>query len=83
MRVFLGAALLAILTSPVSAQTEINSQKPVRIVVPFAPGGSNDVVARMLAQKWEGKVGSAVVVENRAGAGGNIGTEWVSFYIAY
>lgn len=78
MRVFVGAALLAILTSPVSAQTEINSQKPVRIVVPFAPGGSNDVVARMLAQKWEGKVGSAVVVENKAGAGGNIGTEWVA-----
>lgn len=78
MRLIVGAVLLATLTSPALAQAELNSQKPVRIVVPFAPGGSNDVVARLLAQKWEGKVGSAVVVENRAGAGGNIGTEWVA-----
>lgn len=78
MRVIIGAALLAILTGPASAQTELNPQRPVRIVVPFAPGGSNDLIARLLAEKWEGKVGSAIVVENKTGAGGNIGTEFVA-----
>jgi tripartite-type tricarboxylate transporter receptor subunit TctC len=73
----LGAALLlGPATLPAMAQAW--PAKPVRIVVPFAPGGSTDVVARMLAQKLSALWGQTVVVENRAGAGGNVGTDVVA-----
>ncbi len=52
--------------------------KPVRLVVPFPPGGATDVIARMVGQKLAVLWGQSVVIENRAGAGGNIGADVVA-----
>jgi len=52
--------------------------RPVRIVVPFSPGGSTDVIARMVGQKLATLWGQPVVIENRAGAGGNLGADMVA-----
>ncbi|MCC7484693.1 MAG: tripartite tricarboxylate transporter substrate binding protein [Burkholderiales bacterium] len=52
--------------------------KPIRFIVPFAPGGGTDVLARIVAPRMSERLGRQVVVENRAGAGGNLGTEFVA-----
>ncbi|ANN67196.1 Bug family tripartite tricarboxylate transporter substrate binding protein [Bordetella bronchialis] len=53
-------------------------ERPVRMVVAFGPGTSTDTTARLFAEKLSGALGQAVIVENRAGAGGSIGTDYVA-----
>ena len=66
-----GAALL-----PLAAQAQSWAPaRPLRLVVPFPAGGATDVVARVLAEHMSGTLGQPVVVENRTGAGGNVGAE--------
>ncbi len=60
------------------AQSSSFPEKPVRIVVPFTPGGSNDVIARVVGQKLAQYWAQPVVVDNRPGAGGNIGSKEVA-----
>ncbi len=78
MRNTLGGLLLAAgiaFAAPVQGQEF--PTKPIRIIVPYAAGGGTDLVARMVAQKLNEKWGQPVIVENRAGAGGNLGAEAV------
>lgn len=60
------------------AQAQGYPGKPIRIVVPFPPGGGTDIVARILTQKLSESFGANFVIDNRAGAGGSIGTEMVA-----
>jgi tripartite-type tricarboxylate transporter receptor subunit TctC len=68
--------LSLLLTAPVVAQTYPN--KPVRVVVPYPPGGPTDIVARVLFQQVSEATGQQFLLDNRAGAGGNIGAEIVA-----
>jgi tripartite-type tricarboxylate transporter receptor subunit TctC len=71
------ASSLALAAGPSVAQ-ERYPAKTVRLVVPFAPGGGADISARTIAQKLTERLGQQFVVDNRAGGGGNVGTEYVA-----
>ncbi len=76
-RAALGASLAAALARPALAQGWA-PDRPARLIVPFAPGGSQDVMGRIFAQAVSATLGQQVVVENRAGAGGILGAEAVA-----
>ena len=75
-RVAMGLAALCLLAQPVLAQDF--PSKPVRIIVPFAPGGSADVFGRFIAQRLQDSLGQSVVIDNRPGGGSLIGTDAVA-----
>jgi tripartite-type tricarboxylate transporter receptor subunit TctC len=68
------AGLLVGLTTMAAAQADYPN-RPVRLIIPFPPGGSNDVVGRVIAQHLGDVLGKQVIVDNRGGAGGVVGTE--------
>lgn len=73
----LAVALLLAVSGPVLAQDKYPA-KPVTLVVPHAAGGANDTIARVVAQKLTEQTGQSFIVENRPGAGGNVGTAMVA-----
>jgi tripartite-type tricarboxylate transporter receptor subunit TctC len=77
LSIALFATSLACMANLASAQ-DIYPSKPIRLVVTYPPGGSNDMVARLIGQKLSVSLGQPVLVDNRAGASGNIGMDYVA-----
>jgi tripartite-type tricarboxylate transporter receptor subunit TctC len=73
----IGAAIGALATLPAAAQ-EYPHKQPVKMVLPFPPGGSADFIARLLAEQLHARTGANFVVDNKPGAGGNLATSFVA-----
>jgi tripartite-type tricarboxylate transporter receptor subunit TctC len=80
LKVRVAAALAALVSMavPFAASAQAYPVKPVRILIPWPPGGANDVVGRIVAQRMTEQLGQQVIVENRGGASGTIGSELVA-----
>ena len=74
----LALAALVLLASMAGARAQDYPNKPVRLVVPVAAAGMTDIMARIFGRKMQERIGQPVVIDNKSGAGGNIGTEFVA-----
>ena len=75
---YIGIATIGLLATVSHAQTASFPDRPVTIVVPFPPGGGTDAGARLIAQKLSTRWGQSVIIDNKAGASGMVGSEYVS-----
>lgn len=71
-------AAILLLLAPVIASAQQFPTKPIRLIVPFPPGGPNDIIARVIGQKISELVKQPIIVDNRAGQGGVLGTDAVA-----
>jgi tripartite-type tricarboxylate transporter receptor subunit TctC len=70
--------IVSLMCLPAAAHSQAFPSKPIRLVVPFQAGGGNDLLARIISQKFLEKWGQPVIVDNRPGAGGNLGADFVA-----
>ena len=77
-RVLISLGVLACFIAPSISQAQSWPDKPVKLIIPFAAGGTTDILGRILAQQMTTILGQNVIVENKGGAGGNIGAEIVA-----
>jgi tripartite-type tricarboxylate transporter receptor subunit TctC len=70
--------LVALCSMPSLAQAQDYPNKPIRLVVPFPPGGPNDIIGRVIGQKMQELLGQPIIIDNRPGAGGTLGTDNVA-----
>lgn len=78
MRPIAGALVVLLMLFSASVPGQAFPAKPIRMIVPYPPGGATDLLGRVVGQKLGERVGHTVVVENRTGGGGNIGAEFVA-----
>ncbi len=70
--------LIVLCAAPLPANAQDYPNKPIRLVVPFPPGGPNDIIGRVVGQKMQELLGQPIVIDNRPGAGGTLGTDNVA-----